>query len=101
MRSISSPERFSGRHISRRLQLAQVTSNLRAAVMPADCVRPDLMFLSKAMTACMVVPLLVLLDLVVRARGDGIAHFLEFGALVEKSARSQAHAQPLVGRDGE
>src|SRR3954471_21635302 len=90
-----------GRHISRRLQLEQVTSNLRGVWIVAVMV----FFLTKA-SAGMRFPLGLRLGgalggHLARALGEEVAHALEFFTLVEKAARAERLGELAVWKAGE
>src|SRR6185503_16835418 len=84
----SSTHTAPGRHSSRRLQLAQVISNLALTGLKLGLM---------AMTAGMALPLLRLDG----AFGDQLAHALEFPALVEEAARPEALGELAVRIGGE
>ena len=80
-----------GRHSSRRLQLAQLTSNFGGGGLEA-------LGVLMAMTAGMASPFSVM----AAARcGEDLAHALEFLALVEEIARAEPLGELAVGVGGE
>src|SRR4026209_1107572 len=96
--SRSSAHRPPGRQTSRRLQLEQVTSNLRASgwlmkwtfALGLGC---------RAMTAGMATPSRLLAG--GGALRDQVAHALEFGGLVEEIARAELGGKAPVRLGGE
>src|SRR6185503_21050716 len=92
-RSRSSRHTAPGRHSSRRLQLAQVTSNFGVGFIGRKlCLR-----LWMAMTVAMTLPSLKLGG----ACGDQVGHAVEFLALVEEASRPEPLGELAIGVGGE
>src|SRR5580765_1610692 len=86
-----------GRHISRRLQLEQVTSNLRAPLGASAWLMKMVLRTGLIASAADMMGL-PSLRLSSGAFGDRVAYALEFAALVEEIGCPQGRGEPAVGK---